>query len=101
MSNHLMRVQELLKLDEKFKNIRAKIRLRDREINELNHLSVKATKFQTEITHQQNRIDADKSTIGNKNKYRKTPLLVPGVGHFSTANFTNWKNTCDQKQNIF
>ena len=34
-------------------------------------------------------------------KYRKTPLLVPGVGHFSTANLTNWKNTCDQKQNIF
>ena len=66
MSNHLMRVQELLKLDEKFKNIRAKIRLRDREINELNHLSVKDTKCQTEITHQQNRIDADKSTIGNK-----------------------------------
>ncbi len=33
--------------------------------------------------------------------YRKTPLLVPGVGRFSTANLTNWKNNCDQKQNIF
>ena len=40
-------------LDEKFNAIRAKMRIRDREINELNHLSVKARRCQSEITHQQ------------------------------------------------
>ena len=64
MNNHLMRVQELLKLDEKFNSIRAKMRIRDREINELNHLSVKARRCQSEITHQQTKIDLDKNSIG-------------------------------------
>ena len=34
-------------------NTQEKMRIRDREINELNHLSVKARRCQSEITHQQ------------------------------------------------
>ena len=35
------------------KGKREKMRIRDREINELNHLSVRARRCQSEITHQQ------------------------------------------------
>ena len=54
---------EILKLGEKFESIRAKIRIRNRDLNELTHLETKVKKYQLDIQNVTNRIDSEKSLI--------------------------------------